>query len=517
MRRYRHVTLGVGALAIACAMPSPAADTWQTSGRAAVERARALPRHTGPAKNVLIFVGDGMGVSTVTAARILEGQRRGENGEEGLLAFEHLPYVALIKTYNTNQQVPDSAGTMTAIVSGSKTRAGVIAVDSSTTRGDHSGVEGHRLPTLFDYAEKRGLATGVVTTARLTHATPAAFYAHSPERGWESDADLSKAARAAGFPDIALQLVDSPHGNGLDVAMGGGRRAFLPQEAVDPEEPEVRGARLDGRDLTAEWAARKGSSWVWNRDQLMALDMSTTDRILGLFESSHMEFEAQRADDRGGEPSLAEMTTRALDRLERNEKGWLLIVEGGRIDHGHHASSAYLALHDAIAFSEAVAAALVRIDLSETLVVVTADHGHVFHIAGYPTRGNPILGKVRDNDARGEPKTGFARDAGGRPYTTLGYGNGPGHVAASDKQPAGPKRYPHFPTSVGAAGARPDLADVDTASPSYLQESAVPMTSETHSGEDVPLYAGGAGAHLFHGVQEQSFVYHAIVAALGWE
>lgn len=124
---------------------------------------------------------------------------------------------------------------------------------------------------------------------------------------------------------------------------------------------------------------------------------------------------------------------------------------------------------------------------------------------------------MRDNDARGEPKTGFARDAGGRPYTTLGYGNGPGHVAASDKQPAGPKRYPHFPTSVGAAGARPDLADVDTASPSYLQESAVPMTSETHSGEDVPLYAGGAGAHLFHGVQEQSFVYHAIVAALGWE
>jgi alkaline phosphatase len=192
-------------------------------------------------------------------------------------------------------------------------------------------------------------------------------------------------------------------------------------------------------------------------------------------------------------------------------------VEGGRIDHGHHAGSAYLALHDAIALSAAVDAALARVKLAETLVVVTADHSHPFTLGGYPTRGNPILGLVRGNDERGEPTRELMRDASGNPYTALGYANGPGYTGASDAQSEGPKRFPHTPRSVkGIAKGRPDLSHVDTADPHYLQESAVPLGSETHGGEDVPVYAGGPGAQLFHGVQEQSYIYHALVAALGW-
>ena len=470
------------------------------------------------ARNVIVFLGDGMGVSTVTAARILEGQLRGESGEENWLSFETLPHLALAKTYNTDQQVPDSAGTMTAIVAGAKTRAGVLAVDAKVPRGDHAAVEGHRLETLLESAERRGLSTGVVSTARLTHATPAACYAHSPERGWEDDADLPNDALTAGFPDIARQLIEFPIGDGLEVALGGGRRNFLPAERRDPETPGKSGERRDGRDLTNEWLARlPRSAYVWNRAGFEALDPDANDHVLGLFEWSHMQWETDREDDLAGEPSLSEMTTFAIDLLSRNPKGYFLMVEAGRIDHGHHVGNAYRALTDTIELSRAVRLALAKIDLSETLVIVTADHSHTLTIGGYPTRGNDILG-LADRRDRGNPgETLPALDALGKPYTTLGYQNGPGYTGASNRQPEGPKHFPHLPRSQsGIEHGRPDLHDIDTSAPSYLQEAGVPLYRETHGGEDVPVYAGGPGAELIDGVVEQNYLYHAMLHALGW-
>ena len=510
--------------ALLCVSPALAAsaevesDPWFESGRAAVARARALAPQAGRAKNAILFVGDGMSLATATAARILEGQRRGEPGEENLLAFETLPYVALAKTYNTDQQVPDSAGTMTAMVSGVKTKAGVLGVDDSIAVGDFAGVGGARVATLIEQAEMRGLATGVVTTTRLTHATPAACYAHAGHRDWEDDSRLPPAARDAGFPDIARQLIEFPFGDGLEVALGGGRAQFLPATTADPEEPGVVGRRLDGRDLTKEWQSRRRrAAYVWNLAQFEAVDPATTDHLLGLFEPSHMEWEADRELDRWKEPSLSQMTAKAIDMLSRNPKGFVLMVEGGRIDHGHHANNAYRALGDTIEFSSAVATALARTSSEETLIVVTADHGHVFTIAGYPDRGNDILGLVARADPTGAHASQPAHDALGLPYTTLTYANGPGYPGASDAQPEGPKRFPHFPQTLkGTSEGRPDLSGVNTGDPHYLQEAAVPMRAETHSGEDVPIYAGGPGAALFHGVQEQHFVYHAIVEALGW-
>lgn len=502
---WRALLGGAAVLAlIACTDAAESVDAtnpWQRAGREAVARARALTPSARPARNVILFIGDGLGVSTATAARILEGQLRGGPGEEHLLSFERLPYVALAKTYNTNQQVPDSAGTATAMLTGSKTRAGVINVDETVARGDVAAVAGHRLETLFERAEARGMATGVVTTAELTHATPAAAYAHSPERGWYDDTRLSRAARAAGFPDIARQLVDFGPGDGLDVVLGGGRSHFLPASTADPHVAGARGARRDGRDLTAEWRARAPRSIaVWSRAELLAVDAAETDRVLGLFAPSHMEYEADRSAD-GLEPSLAEMTAAALDLLARRSEGYALLVEGGRIDHGHHDGNAYRALHEVLAFARAVETALANVDLEQTLVVVTGDHSHVFTIGGYPTRGNPILGLVVENDARGEPMTTPARDDLGLPYTTLGYRDGYGASIGTAERP----------------GRRRDLSGVDTTAPDFVQNALVPLDGESHGGEDVPIYAGGPGAHLFHGVQEQSYVYHAIVAALGWE
>jgi len=487
--------------------PSPETGS-QRAGRIGAPEPRA--------KNAVLMIGDGMGLSTVTAARILEGQQRGEPGESNSLSFERLPYLALSKTYNTNQQVPDSAGTMTAMVTGTKTIAGSLSVDPSVDRGEFGAAMAHRLETLFEQAEARGLATGVVTTTTVTHATPAACYAHSPERDWESDADLPEAARAAGFPDIARQLVEFGAGDGLEVVLGGGRNRFRRTDQVDPEYPEQRGKRLDGRDLTAEWVARRpGAAYVWNDVQLSAIDPGSTGPLLGLFSPGHMAFEFDRERDVAGEPSLSEMTAAALAILERSPTGYVLMVEGGRIDHGHHAGNAFRALTDTIEFSHAVQTVLDATDPDETLVIVTADHSHVFTIAGYPTRGNDILGKVVGNDEHGHPKKQPALDAQGLPYTTLGYQNGPGYAAISPLGPGGP-RAPGGAGSEVSAATRRDLGDVDTADPSYRQESAVPLGAETHAGEDVPVYATGPGAERVHGVHEQTFVYDVIVRALGW-
>lgn len=495
---------GAGGLSVRAQQRVESREQWYRDGRESVLEAQKLKPLRGRARNVILFVGDGMGISTVTAARILEGQLRGATGEENSLSFERLPYVALSKTYSVNQQTSDSAPTITAIITGVKTKDAMLSVDQDAVLGDHTTVAGNELPTILEIAERAGLSTGVVSTATVTHATPGACYAHTPHRGWEDDSTLSPAAKTARFPDIARQLVEFSIGDGLEVALGGGRAHFLPATAADPEDAGSTGSRTDGRDLTKEWAAKRPrSAYVWNKAQFDAIDPTRTDHLLGLFERSQMEFEADRAKDTAKEPSLSEMAAKAIDILSRNKKGYFLMVEGGRIDHGHHAGNAYRALTETIELSNAVRVAMGKVDMRETLIVVTADHSHVFTIAGYPTRGNDILGKVRGNDDAGKPSPpgSYAKDANGLPYTTLGYANGPGYKDASSAEGG------------AATKGRPDLTNVDTSDPDYRQEAAIPLAGETHGGEDVAIFAGGPGAHLLHGVLEQNVIFHVMLEA----
>ncbi len=493
--------------------PEMTPQDWYKAGANAIDEAKRLHPNVRRAKNVILFVGDGMGISTVTAARILAGQLQGKSGEENQLSFEKLPYLALSKTYSVNQQTPDSAPTMTAMVTGVKTNDGVLAVNQNVTRGNCSQVQGNTLMTILDHAEKDGKATGIVTTARLTHATPAANYAHSPERNWESDAEVS--AACASFPDIARQLIEFPHGDGLEVAMGGGRDRFLPNTVADHEDAGAKGRRKDGRNLTTEWLANyPNAAYAWNKAQFDAINPANTKHLLALFERSHMEYEHDRATDTGGEPSLSEMTAKAIDMLKQNRKGFYLHVESGRIDHAHHAGNASRALTDTIELAKAVKVAMENTDPKDTLIIITADHSHVFTIAGYPKRGNNILGKVVST---GKADGDYAKDALGLPYTTLGYTNGPGYTGASNEQPEGSKTYPHFPTSYsGITAGRPNLTATDTTAPSYMQESTVPMQSETHAGEDVAIYAKGPKAYLFRGVMEQNTIFHVMKEAFGF-
>jgi alkaline phosphatase len=509
------LSISLLSLLIARASCAETPEFWFSSGREAVARAKQTQPVNTRARNVILFIGDGMGISTVTAARILDGQNRGGKGEENLLSFERLPYTALSKTYSANQQTADSAPTMSAMMTGVKTNDGFLSVNEHAIRRDWKSAQGNEVRTLLEQAETRGMATGVVTTTRVTHATPAACYAHTVDRDWEADADQPAGANAAGYPDIARQLIEFPFGDGLEVVLGGGRTKFLPENVSDPEYPKKHGERKDGRNLISEWTQRgSDSAYVWDKAQFDALDTTRVQHLLGLFEPSHLHFEADRSSDAAGEPSLSEMTGKALDILSRSDKGFFLMVEGGRIDHGHHAGNAYRALTEAIELSRAVQVALSRTKEADTLIIVTADHSHTLTIAGYPKRGNPILGKVVEP---GHGDKDYARDLLGLPYTTLSYANGPGYDGESGEQPIGPKRFPH--NAHGAKGiiaGRADLTEVDTSAPDYLQESMAPLETETHGGEDVGIYARGPMAYLFHGVLEQHVIYHVMAEALGF-
>lgn len=471
-------------------------ETWRTGGWNAVDLAKRVKNRSGKAKNVILFIGDGMGISTLTAARIFEGQRRGESGEENRLSFEEFPYSALSKTYSANQQTSDSAPTMSAIISGIKTDEGVISVNQNVQHANFKTVAGNETKTLLEYAEEAGRSTGIISTARLTHATPAACYAHSADRDWESDADIfnrRKDAYEAKTKDIASQLIDFPYGDGLEVALGGGRSKFLPKGTADPEYPNLSGERLDGRDLTKEWQSKhKDSNYVWNKQQFDAIDTKKTRHLFGLFEPSHMKFENDRPNDPAGEPSLADLTTKGIDVLSQNKKGYFLMVEAGRIDHAHHNGNAFRALGDTVALSDAVRAAVKKVNLGDTLIIVTADHSHTFFIQGYPARGNNILGLVREVDENGMVEDNPKTDRNKQPYTTLGYANG-----------------------LGARGAeRPKLTDEMVTKPDYLQEANIPMSAETHAAEDVAIFAIGPNAHLFRGSMEQNLIFYVMADAM---
>jgi|JI8StandDraft_1071087.scaffolds.fasta_scaffold07160_6 alkaline phosphatase len=508
MRHPSSLLLGLGLIAAAAPVlgqtaPSPAlapasapakppvatSEGYLKAGQDELKRLQTDKPNNRKARNIILFIGDGMGISTLTAGRIFEGQQQGVDGESFVAQMDRLPHTALVKTYSHDAQVADSAPTATALVAGVKTKNGVIGVGPEAVENDCSATAPFKVPSLFEMAEDKGYATGVVTTATITHATPAATYAHVAQRNWEVDSLMPEAAKAAGCTDIARQMVEWPHGNGLDVMLGGGRAHFLPAATVDPEYPAFKGLRGDGKDLAAVWqAANPKGAYVWNSDSFNAIDVQKSSKLLGLFEPSHMQFEADRTAAGEKEPSLADMTRKAIAMLSKNRKGYVLMVEAGRIDHAHHAGNARRALQDTVALNAALKAAMESVDLSDTLIVVTSDHSHTFTMSGYPERGNPILSVVAA--PIGTPT--LAKD--GKAYTTLGYANGPGAVSAAE---------------------RADPSKEDTEALNYRQQSLVGLSSETHGGEDVVARAAGPKAHLFKGTIEQNTIFHILRAALG--
>jgi alkaline phosphatase len=445
----------------------------------------------GEAKNIIFFLGDGMGPTTVTASRIYKV------GEAGSLTMDTLERTARIKTYSHDAQTTDSAPSMAAYMTGVKMNNEVISMSPETVATAPSkdangnlGVNncaatgnGTAAQTILELAKSKGKAVGAITTTELTHATPAATYSHICNRNAQYAIAAQAVPGGAGY-NTAL-------GDGVDVLMGGGRNHFTPFDAATN-----KAGRADGRNLLAELAA-KGYTVAATKADLAAAP--TNKKFIGLFSSkSHLEYELDRTatpplGEGANQPSLAEMTTKAMDILSQNAGGYFLMVEGGRIDHALHGTNAKRALTDTIAFDEAIKAALEKAKktdptLANTLIVVTADHDHTLAFNGYGKRGNPILDITR-NYKDNQP----LKDADGNTYTTLVFGNGPN---------------------------RPDLrANLDSnavLADNYLQETGVRLASETHGGGDVKLLATGAGAKAFKGTLDNTKVFGLLKSAFGF-
>jgi len=420
-------------------------------------------------KNVILFVGDGMGLTTTSAARIHEAQRQKQDWQDNTLSFEELPNVALVRPHTVDAQIPDSAGTMSAIMTGIKTRSGVISVTPKYQRGDCKSVFEDPPETLMEFAKRKGLSTGLVTNSRITDATPAAAYAHSPDRTWENDARTPESALAKGCGDLASQLIAFSEGEGIDLVLGGGRANFLPESESDPERPEITGERLDDRDLILEWLrARSNRTYVWNLEQFNALAPSSEGQILGLFEPATMLFNEERIRGAGDEPSLTEMTTFAINFMQAssdNQPGYFLIIEGARIDHGNHFKNPFLALTETVEFSNAIRAAMELVDLEETLLLVTADHSSSLAFTGYPEADMPVLASLS---------------------------------------------YPSF-TFMAGDGFQQDHMQQEQDDPlAYDPEDQV----APHAGEDVAAYAAGYQSDRIRGTLDQHRLYDIIKSAL---
>ena len=282
-------------------------------------------------------------------------------------------------------------------------------------------------------------------------------------------------------------------GDGVDVVFGGGTDYFTPKEDG--------GKRNDKRNLIAELKSAK-YGFAASKAEFDKLPADGTTKIAGLFTKSHMAYDLDR--DAGKEPSLAEMTGKAIDALAARRKGFFLMVEGGRIDHALHATNARRALQDTGAFDDAIKLALDKMKaidpgLKNTLVVVTADHDHTLQLNGYAARtgkteaGKPgVLGLVKDYVDTSKT----SKDVDGNPYTIIGFGNGPRRLSS-----------------------RGPIGDAELEGKDYRQEAVVPMDaasdSETHGGADVFLGAQGLGAENFSGVITNTDVFGLIRKAVG--
>uniref|UniRef100_A0A1L8EB66 Alkaline phosphatase n=1 Tax=Haematobia irritans TaxID=7368 RepID=A0A1L8EB66_HAEIR len=447
-------------------------DYWRNLGKEFIAKKLASTFNKNKAKNVIMFLGDGMGLTTVSAARNLLG------GEEQQLSFHDFPFTGLSKTYAVDKIVPDSACTATAYLCGVKAQEGTIGVNGDVEYGHcEKGKDTSKwVYSIGKWAQDVGKSTGVVTTTRITHASPSGVYAHIAHRDWENDEEINQACGAnSGNEDIAYQLINGEVGSKLDFVMGGGKKHFIDSRLYE------NGQRKDGLNLVEQYLNQEGSRnlYVETRDQLMSANLDQYDRVFGLYQDDHMLYHLE-TNETTNQPTLEEMTRKAIEFLSRNDQGYFIFIEGGRIDLAHHQNYARMALDETVEFSKAIAAAKEMTNEEDTLIVVTADHSHAFTYNGYPYRHSDIFGQAP------------ATPDDNKPYMSVSYANGPSYEKFFDTETA-----ERVDPTTQITGDRYDRFP-----------SAWPLEDETHGGEDVGVYASGPWSHLFTGVYEQNTIPH---------
>lgn len=352
------------------------------------------------AKNIIFFIGDGMGVSHITGARIWH------KGSEGRLNLESFPITGLVKTHSSLDYVTDSAAAATSLATGVRTYNGAIAV--TDPRRDPRK-KSRKLQTLLDLAKAQNKMTGVITTVTVSHATPASFYSHAKNRSLENR--------------IAAQIKDAP----VDLLFGGGRSFFYPQGYKDPLTKKLS-MRRDNLNVVEELKA-KSWDYVDTRDKLRKLNILQTKKILGLFAYEELSCDLVRQKENNQhEPSLSEMLSFAIKFLKKSSNGFVLVVEAGQIDYASHRNDAENAFGELIALDRAIKVAKDMTSPEDTLILVTADH----ETGGLALNGYGSLKTIAgDNFLTGVDELSEQR------ITSISWSSGPsGLNAKTEKHPA---------------------------------------------------------------------------------
>ena len=500
-------------------------------------------------KNIIILLGDGMGAAQRTAARIVAGGYA-QGKVITPLAMDTFPVTGMVKTASLNSVVTDSAPGMTAYVSGNKNNHNEEGVfpDDTTDPFDNPRIE-----YLSEYLHRtQGKALGLVTTADVFDATPAGNAVHTSSRG-----------AGTGIVD---QFLDDRHLTGLTVLMGGGRKWFMPSttpgsargdrsdyafSATDAHTADIvkrwgasAGALDKDRDLLGDFQ-RAGFQYVSDKTSMDAIDGDKTERLLGLFAHSNMNVALDKMDGRRNkargvtgrvvddygfpdQPMLDEMTAKALRVLDRQKKGFVLMVEGASIDKQAHAMDSERWMLDTLEFDRAVALAQAyAAQHKDTLVIVTADHecAGVALIGGSKVSDARLQALVREGggtalrdavvgvyEQAGFPKYRMAAD--GYPETVdidnrllVGYGANSDRMEdfRTNERPLQDSQQPFVKKEpLAAYPAGPMARDAEG---KYMVTGQVPGDSAVHTATDIPLSAFGPGAYSFTGVIDNTDVF----------
>lgn len=386
-------------------------------------------------KNVILIIPDGCSVTMWASIRAMTA------GVSGQLNIDKLPVQGRCRTYSADSLITDSAAAATAYACGVKTINGALGKDATTILGD--SLTGRPVESILELAEKAGYSTGLITTSSIQDATPGGFYTHRSNKSW-------------------LELIaDDLVGKGIEVLMGGGRDYMIPNGTVDEEGAPSK--RKDTRNIIREMQ-NKGYTYVCNSVGFNAIDPETTPKLLGLFNAGSMQFELNRAKDPAGEPAIWEMTSKAIQILSQNRKGFFLMVESGTIDHAAHKHKTQEFLWEGIACDKTVGVALdFAMKNKNTLLIVVPDH----------STGGPYLAGMYDLS---------------KPDSTITSSGFPRYVLGSNG----------FPVSDGGK-------------PVAIQW----IKSTRHTGEDVTVSAYGPNSTDLCGVIQNTDVFKVMSKQLG--
>jgi alkaline phosphatase len=505
-RMNRQPTLAASVIWRELSAPEAGTYTVEVTAGATTRTATWTVREVvaGEARNVILFVGDGMTVAMLTAARAARGMDQGLPTNP--LFVDSMPVVGLASTSSIDSLMADSANTASALNTG---HIGSVNATGSYSDNTPNTLDDPRTETLASMLQRtRDYAIGVVATSDFSDATPAAVWAHGRNR--------SDGNRAA----YVVQSLEA----GIDVLMGGGARRLLPQS--------VEGSRRsDDRDMFAEFEAA-GYTIATTATELNAAMADLPSQFLGIFHPSDLNVWLDRnvyTDNIGDftdQPGLVAMTTAALDMLNQNENGFYLQVEAASIDKQIHPLDQERALSDLIELDQAVAAAAAWVaeNAPDTLIVVTADHGHGYDV--YGTVNTEVFNAAEDDLGRRAAIRVYANarypdypDADGDGFpewadATITFAgvvnNGPEHT--EDYQVSPVPRVPAIQNEDGVYVDNPD----DDPNGIFVAGNLAPGDSTgVHTLQDVPVFAMGPGAENFAGHYHQREIFFGITSSIG--